>query len=82
MVAPPAGRLADQEAVAARPVLTALTRCVRSSAPHGGLPVQGSDLVLNGSARFRVTPNPGPDPGPVQEGSGSEPKFGTELRQH
>jgi hypothetical protein len=42
-------------------VLTALTQCVHSSAPHSGLPVQGSDLVLNGSARFRVTPNPGPD---------------------
>jgi hypothetical protein len=62
------------EAVPVRPVL------------HVDLPVRGSDLVLNGSARFGATPNPeldrwsgsAPTPkpqtklGPVQEGSGPD----------
>jgi hypothetical protein len=53
---------------------------------YANLLVQGLDLVLNGSARFRCTPNPeldhrsssapapnpGPNFGPVQEGSGSD----------
>ena len=72
----PARRLADQEVAAVRPVLKVLTRCAHSSAPHGGLPVRGSDPVLDGSARFGATPNLGP----VQEGSGpdqsSEPNHG------
>ena len=55
MVAPPAGRLADHEALQRG-------QCSHSVCTlHADLLVQGSDLVLNGSARFGPTLNPGLD---------------------
>src|SRR6266851_1967356 len=89
------GQLTEPEAVANAHTVWCRSRSMAMMcSPCMWLPVQGSDPVPNSSARFGATPNPnlnhrsgsaptpnpGPNLGPVREGSGpdqsSEPNYG------